>query len=691
MIKASPQISAVLVARNSGGDLLQSVRSVLDEVTRAGLDGEVIVVDNASHDGAPSELKKELPEIKLLRNERNLGFGAAANQGVRAARGQRVLLLNPDAQLLEGSLGRLNQVLDQDPGAALVAPSLLLDDGQRQESPRRFYNFSSLLARRTPFGRTRAGREALLSHAPVDLEKATYKSVDWVTGAAMLLRRSVIPEQGPFDERYFLYFEDVDLCRSIQAAGKRVAFEPEALVRHRFGGASRHQVPWNPLLWQHALSGLLYLQRWNQSWWTLRSARTLIRGIGRSILRFGLLLVTALFLLPSMPQALMTALLGSLLVPLQARPAIGRRPLPSATTLGAALVVASVAGALISGAVLSSQAIPGLVLWILTSVPTLRVLERSLRRLSAWGARLGFGHRACLLAGCPQAAERVARSLQEQPEEGLHIAGFVPLEEQLQGGPTPRLGTWRDIVQQAQTLRVDSVLLCGSAEQLARMTRGVVALRQVGVDPAFVLTGAEELLQSEAPTELAGRVLLPLGSGLSSQLGRQFSRALECLLAGVGITLLAPLTPLFLLLSWQASGSMSLLRAHRVGLGMEPFSMLRLRSGSGPLGEEGGGWIGRFMRWSHVDELPQLLNVVRGEMSLVGPRPIPPETAHSLEDWQQARFSVRPGITGIWQLDRLRRWRLEQMVASDLLYVLRRSPAMDLRLLAQTLLGRRNP
>jgi lipopolysaccharide/colanic/teichoic acid biosynthesis glycosyltransferase len=124
---------------------------------------------------------------------------------------------------------------------------------------------------------------------------------------------------------------------------------------------------------------------------------------------------------------------------------------------------------------------------------------------------------------------------------------------------------------------------------------------------------------------------------------------------------------------------------------MEPFSMLRLRSGSGPLGEEGGGWIGRFMRWSHIDELPQLLNVVRGEMSLVGPRPIPPETAHSLDEWQQARFSVRPGITGIWQLDRLRRWRLEQMVASDLLYVLRRSPAMDLRLLGQTLLGRRNP
>jgi lipopolysaccharide/colanic/teichoic acid biosynthesis glycosyltransferase len=78
-------------------------------------------------------------------------------------------------------------------------------------------------------------------------------------------------------------------------------------------------------------------------------------------------------------------------------------------------------------------------------------------------------------------------------------------------------------------------------------------------------------------------------------------------------------------------------------------------------------------------------------MALVGPRPIAPRTAATLDDWQRARFVVRPGITGVWQLDRLRRWRLEQMITSDLLYVLRRSPAMDIRLLAQTLLGRRNP
>jgi len=690
MNHAPPDISAILVARNSGADLHRCIQSVLDEADHAGVTAEIIVVDNASSDGATDCLEEHFAGLSLLRNDRNLGFGAAANQGFRSSRAGQVLLINPDALLLEGSLKKLTQALDKEPAATIVAPALVLEDGRLQESPRRFYNLPALLARRTPFGRTVAGKEALRQHAPSAAHDQGLGPVDWVTGAAMLLRRDSMPAQGCFDERYFLYFEDVDLCRRMQATGRTVLFEPDALVSHRFGAASRTQVPWNPLLWQHALSGLLYLQRWHAGWWTLRSVRTLARGVGRTLLRALLLLATGSLILPA-GQALSAALVATLLMPLRARPTLGRRPLPSGIAVLSALVMGGLAAALLTQGLLPGETLPKLALWCLASLPAIRLLDRGMRAGRAALARHGLGHRACLLAGDPEAANRVARSLQEQPEEGLHVAGFVPLDGDAQGGPQPRLACWSDIADQAARLRVDSVLLCGSAEQLSRMTEGVVRLRELGVDPAFVLTGAEELLQSDTPPELAGRVLLPLGGGLSSQLGRKVALLAEWAFAACGLAVLSPLAPLVLAVSALSSGKSPLLRAPRIGLDQMPFDMLRLRSGPGSTGDEGGGWLGRLLRWSHADELPQLVNVLRGEMALVGPRPVSPDIAATLTEWQRARFAVRPGITGIWQLDRLRRWRLEKMVASDLLYVLRRSPAMDLRLLAQTILGRRNP
>lgn len=684
-----PQISAILVARNSGADLRACVQSILDEGNRAEITTEIIVVDNGSNDGAPEQLKTDFESICVLRNDRNLGFGAAANQGFRDSEGQHVLLINPDARLLEGSLCRLKETLDDDPGAAIAAPTLVLDDGVLQESPRRFYKLSALLARRTPFGRTKAGQSALAEHAPSIPAGEGPANVDWVTGAAMLVRRAAMPAQGPFDERYFLYFEDVDLCRRMRATEHRVLFTPAARVAHRFGGASRAQLPWNPLLWEHALSGLLYLERWHAGWWTLRSVRTLARGASLRALRAGLLWAVAMLALPP-AQAIATGLIAALLLP-RARPALGRRPLPSVAAMAAALATAGVLPALWMNGQLSGHLIQGLGLWCLTGVATVRLLDSALRRLGAAAARRGLGHRACLLAGDPAAAARVAQSLREQPEEGLHIAGFVPLDPTSPGGPDPRLSHWENVGPVAARLRVDSVLLCGSASQLARMTEGVVQLRDLGIDPAFVLTDTDELLQSDTPPELAGRPLLPLGSGVGSQFGQKLAQGAERVLALLGLLLLLPLTPLILGAASLASSRAPLFRTQRVGRGEASFGMFRLRSGPTESGDRYGGWIGRLLRWTHADELPQLVNVVRGDMALVGPRPVAPEIAANLRDWQRARFAVRPGITGIWQLDRLRRWRLEQMITSDLLYVLRRSPTMDLRLLLQTLLGRRNP
>ncbi len=660
---STPDLSAVVVAFDSGADLAACLASIRAEAEAAGIDAELIVVDNASRDGAAADL----PGVRLLRNEQNRGYGAAANQGFRAAAADRVLFLNPDATLEPGSLSPLLARLGD---AALSAPRLELPDGRTQESPRAFYDLAAVLARRTPFGRTAAGRRAAARHLPPASEQG---DVDWVTGAAMLLRRDAVSASGPFDERYFLYFEDVDLCRRLHATGQRVVFEPRARVRHRFGGGSRRQVPWNRLFWHHALSGLRYASRWSPGLWGSRWWRS-----GAESASLAALQAAALGVATGSPWI---AGAGALLAPAPRR-RLGRRPLPSPGPQLLLLALAAFLTGLAAGPALGTAAVGTL---------GLQVAHRLLRSLRSGWLR-GGGHRGnVILAGEPHRADAAARSIRENADEGLIALGFVPLDAAAVDGPTPRLPDWSQVLDVAQDLRADAVLIAASASSLARMAGGVAQLRQRGVECAWILTDDDELAQSEAPDLLGGLPLIRLGAGAETRLANLCVLAVERLVAAAGLLLLLPLAPLLLLLARIASHRSPLQRLDRVGADLRPFGMWRLRSGPQGEGDVGGGPVGALLRRWHLDELPQLLNVVAGDMRLVGPRPVSPDLAARLAPHEQARFALVPGITGMWQLDRLRRWRLDQMIRSDLLYVLRWSPMLDARILLETLLGRRNP
>jgi GT2 family glycosyltransferase/lipopolysaccharide/colanic/teichoic acid biosynthesis glycosyltransferase len=700
--QATPELSAIVVARDSGPDLLRSLRSVHREAERAGIAAELLLVDNASRDGMPQAAAAEIPGVRLLRNERNVGFGAGVNQGFRAARGRRVLLFNPDAELHDGALAPLMRVLDGDPDLAVAAPALWLPGGRLQDSARRFYDAGAILAQRTPWAGTSRGRRALRRHT-MEAEKGALDGrsgaagdplrVDWVTGAAMLVDRDSVPAQGPFDERYFLYFEDVDLCRRLRAGGRGVAFVPSAQASHAWARGSRRHVPWNPLLWRHIQSGLLYALRWSHGWWRSRWWRVAALRGGAVLARAGLLAATAaaLSFALALDWSLPLALLGTALLPVPRLSRVGRPPLPGLFSSWIRLLLA----ALIVGTLAApGRDLLGLGAWAAAAAAALHVARHLGRAALRWSRRLGLGHTACLLAGDPDAAAALARALAEQPSEGLQAVGFVPLDAARPGGPTPRLPDWERVVEVAADLRAPAVLLAGSAEDLARMAGGVDALRRAGVDVAFAMTGPQELLQPHNPEQIAGLPVLGLGAGAETRASDAVTSMCGRCFAALGLFLLLPAAPLLLTLSAAAAGRFPLVGLPRLGQALRPFRMWRLRSGpegADGAGDSGGGALGAFLRATHLDELPQLWNVVRGEMALVGPRPVDAELAARLAAWERARFRVRPGITGMWQLDRLRRWRLEQMIASDLLYLLRRRPALDLRILGETLLGRRNP
>jgi GT2 family glycosyltransferase len=204
---------------------------------------EVFVVDNASSDGSADMVADEFSWVRLIRSPRNGGFAYGNNQALRVARGDAILLLNPDTLITSSAIGSLLEMLDRHPEAGIVGPKLLRPDGSMHLACRRsfptpevaFYRLSGLsrLFPRSPrFGRYN------LTYVDPDLPI----EVDSVCGACLLVRRAVIERIGLLDERFFMYGEDLDWCLRTRHAGWTVRYEPSVVVQHQHGAASRNRV-----------------------------------------------------------------------------------------------------------------------------------------------------------------------------------------------------------------------------------------------------------------------------------------------------------------------------------------------------------------------------------------------------------------------------------------------------------------
>ncbi len=203
---------------------------------------EVIVVDNASTDGAVEVVRRDFPWASVLRNEENCGFAAANNRGIAVAQGEYLLLLNPDTLVHPRALETLCAFLHAHPDVGACGPRLLNEDGTLQPSARQFPSFRASLYRHTIlrhlFVFRGHYRRWMMSDFPYDRQR----DIDQLMGAALMLRRSAVDQVGLIDERFFMYYEEVDLCHRLRQAGWRIVFVPEATITH-LGGESARQVP----------------------------------------------------------------------------------------------------------------------------------------------------------------------------------------------------------------------------------------------------------------------------------------------------------------------------------------------------------------------------------------------------------------------------------------------------------------
>ncbi|HOF89614.1 MAG TPA: glycosyltransferase family 2 protein [Armatimonadota bacterium] len=203
---------------------------------------EVFVVDNASTDGSAEMVAAEFPHVRLLRNPENRGFAHANNVALRQCAGEYLLLLNPDTRVHAGALDALVAGMEAHPEAGIGGAKLLNPDGSVQYSCRRFPTVATGLFRNGALGRLFPGNARVRDYLMTDFDHASVAAVDWVSGAALCIRRAVLEQIGLLDESFFMYCEDVDWCYRAGRAGWKVLYFPDAVITHVIGRSSDQAV-----------------------------------------------------------------------------------------------------------------------------------------------------------------------------------------------------------------------------------------------------------------------------------------------------------------------------------------------------------------------------------------------------------------------------------------------------------------
>lgn len=236
-------LSVCILTRSQPILLRQCVAACAEEIQGAGLTGEIILIDNASIDAYPQEVAQLFSPTRVIRNEENLGFSEANNRAIRASRGRLALILNDDAILQPGSLARLVQKLESEPKIAAVGPCLLNPDGSAQLdlTNKRFPHLRGLLCEFLGLNRILNKSSSTRDLFTLWKDAATSGDTDHIAGACLLARREALDSVNLFDERFYFWFDDTDLCYRLKKSGWRVFYLAEARVTH-YGSSSFKQL-----------------------------------------------------------------------------------------------------------------------------------------------------------------------------------------------------------------------------------------------------------------------------------------------------------------------------------------------------------------------------------------------------------------------------------------------------------------
>ena len=240
------------------------------------IDYEILLVNNSPRDEGLPNAVKDHPSVQRIENRINLGFAKANNQAFDLSKGKTILLLNPDTVLTDNSINNMLNYLHQNAEIGLLGAKLLDPDGNLQYSCRRFptlwtglfnrYSIMTKLFPENPFT-----RQYLL----LDFDHNSAREVDWVSGSCMMISRELFLSIGKFDENYFLFNEDVDLCHRVKQAGKQVVYFPDAQVFHHVS-SSNSKLAARTIIHRHQGMVHYYQKNCRPSAWALFVIKSLV-------------------------------------------------------------------------------------------------------------------------------------------------------------------------------------------------------------------------------------------------------------------------------------------------------------------------------------------------------------------------------------------------------------------------------
>ena len=643
---------------------------------------EVLVVDNASDDGTVAMLRGEYPDVRVIANVENVGYSRAVNQAIRATAGRYLLILNPDIEVQPGAIDALARHMDENPSTGIAGGKLLNPDGTLQYSCRTFYTFNTLLHRRTPFGRLFPDSRVVRDHLMMDWDHESVREVDWMLGACLMVRREAITDVGLMDERFFMYFEDVDWCYRMKQHGWRVVYVPGARMTHvhrresaQGGGLL------NRRLVAHLNSMFRFFDKWNTILYRMRKHRDLV--LGGMLLLGDVVAVNAAFLGAFGLRTVLSSVLQRPVFPLSAyqpfllltnavvlfvsaqrglyRHPTARDLLDDAFDLGKGLALSTLilmASTFLTRSELHSRFMLATFLplafaatlagrWVLVGIA--RALRRS-----------GFDRTRVVVLGEREAAHALAERVGARGDLGLEVVAVLADRPGAQERRFREFWDADGIRQLVSRHRVAEVLLVKPTLSAAEMSRLVLLCRRDGVRLRLV-SGAADFLPGDLHVrELLGRPSVELGGGAARALGPAVQRTVDVVVAALGILL---------------SGPPAWVRALR---SVDPDHPHELVYGLG-------GRVFRRARPARSRRAETLGHVLRGDLALVGPRPRSPEEVEGRDELRVLFDLTRPGATGTWRLHEQDGLGVEEEISLALSYLQNRTPWEDLKILLKSL------